>query len=277
MNLGHQCRIDQSGCLEQPIVIPSRMLGLEHVADRVVLTDEERVQQAQPDPPAAEEASQVEPGEMRMFGKPVLVVLVHLQLTVRPRAQVLLHLRITPIDLRPIPPKGPIAQESWRPRWTPLWPRWIRERAFDFHRVPEAAAHPGVLLWELNLEAISTIENIRRMAGPVVYHELDPGSGQEVERFGRFERIAIHQPVAHLPGTRLSKGVSLLIRHIATVSRALASHSGAPEVIIGSVRPPVFEVSWLKGVGHLERIRNRYSPHGRHAGQGEAGWSRDGR
>ena len=56
VDLREQRRVDQARLLEQPLVVPERVVLLELVADGVVLEREQRVQQAQPDPAVLGEA-----------------------------------------------------------------------------------------------------------------------------------------------------------------------------------------------------------------------------
>ena len=55
VDLRHDGGVHQPGDVEQPVVVPVGMRGLQVVADRVVLADEQRVQHRQADPPVADE------------------------------------------------------------------------------------------------------------------------------------------------------------------------------------------------------------------------------
>ena len=59
VNLSHQGGIDEPRNIEQTIVIPSRIVCFEHVADGVVLLDKQQMQHAQAYPPVVVETGQL--------------------------------------------------------------------------------------------------------------------------------------------------------------------------------------------------------------------------
>ena len=66
VDLRHQRRVDEPRGQEQPLVVPGRVVALEVVADRVVLLDEQRVEQRQADPVVVAEAGRVDAVERRV-------------------------------------------------------------------------------------------------------------------------------------------------------------------------------------------------------------------
>src|SRR3712207_6761544 len=85
VDLRHQRRVDEPGGVEQALVVPARVLLLEHVADRVVLLGEQRVEAREPEPPVLVEAGGVDAGLLGV-GEQAAVV-ADLELAVLHRAQ----------------------------------------------------------------------------------------------------------------------------------------------------------------------------------------------
>ena len=69
MDFGEQRRVDETGLLEQALVVPERIVLLQVVADGVVLEREQRVQQAESDPAVLGESGDLPAGD-RIHAEP---------------------------------------------------------------------------------------------------------------------------------------------------------------------------------------------------------------
>jgi hypothetical protein len=187
VDLGHQRRVDQPRRVEQPLVVPARVLLLENVADRVVLLGEQRVQAGEPEPPVLVEAGQVDAGLGRILRQPA--VRPDLQLAVLEGADRVLGLLVGAVDLRAVPPVG-LGVAEVDPVAVPGGPvprRRDADRAMHVHRM----LRPVVVVGDRHLHAVLGIA--AAMEEPVVVLELDPRGGEDVEARGRLELVARHQ------------------------------------------------------------------------------------
>ncbi len=179
VDLRHQGGVDQARALVELVVGPARVLGLQAVADRVVLVREDRVQQRQAEPEVAGDAGQVD--DFLEVARQ-LAVGVEPELAAFLRAQRLRESGVAAVDLRPVPPVR-VGRDVRRRPALPIR-RGIATRPLDPHR----PVGPGVVVGQLELEGL--LRDVLAVAEPVVDLELQPGSGEDVDDRGRLELVA---------------------------------------------------------------------------------------
>ncbi len=205
VDLRHHRRVDQPGRLEQRLVTPVGMMGLERVADRVVLAHEQGVDGAQGHPPVAREAS----GLGARVGIDRQQALVgDRELSVDPAADLRLRAPIAAVKLRPVPPMRDLVDERRRAIAIGGLPRRILGRRPHVEVVDAVARAQRIVGGEGQGLRAGRVR--RAVADPVVVHELDPHGGPEVQERhqlalagGREEREA---QLAHVHGARRRVG-----------------------------------------------------------------------
>ena len=103
VDLCHHGRGDQPGLVVELVVAPVPVFPTQRVADRVVLADEERMEEAEADPEIPAGAHRV---EERIERRGVQPVVADVELAVRPRACEFLEGLVVAVDLRAVPPVG---------------------------------------------------------------------------------------------------------------------------------------------------------------------------
>ena len=229
VNLREQRRVDQAGLLEQPLVVPERIVLLEHVADGVVLEREQRVQQAEPHP-----AVLGEPGDLatrdRIDAQPPARADQHLAFAAGTERR--LRRRAAAIDVRAVPPVRVLVDVGRRPF-----------RVGDLRRIGRRLRHAHGRLVPLvavgQRDVVGVLPATFLVHEPVVDHELDPRRRDDVEDRRRLEGGAGQELEADLSragrqqigrvGERLAQG------HVAPEAHAGTAHPGTLEVVVGAV------------------------------------------
>ena len=103
VDLGDQSRYDQNTDLEETLIVEARVRLLHRLDDGVVLAREQRVQQADTDPPVLAHTSQVDTGDVALRKA---TAVVDLDLAVDIGANLALAVPATAVDLRSVPPMG---------------------------------------------------------------------------------------------------------------------------------------------------------------------------
>ena len=248
VNFREQRRVDETGLLEQPLVVPERIVLPEHVADGVVLEREQRVQQAQSHPAVLGESGDL-PARDRIHAEAPARADQHLALAAGTERR--LGRRAAAIDVRTVPPVRVLVDVSRRPfRVGDFW--WIGRRLRHAH----GRFVPAVAVAQRDVVGVRPAAFL--VHEPVVDHELDPrrsdhvedrrglkdGAGQELEadlsRAGR-------QKIGGV-GERFAQG------HVAPEAHARTAHPGTLEVVVRAVaRAHVVGLASRGRRGALER------------------------
>ncbi len=201
---------------------------VELVADRVVLAHEERVQEREADPEVAGDSREIDV-LLQLLRRQAL--LVDLELAVLARAERGREGGVAAVDLGAVPPVRVVGDV--RERLVRVGAR-VRVRPRDLHRV----LGPGVVVGDRDLPRL-----LRRglaVAEPVVHLELDPGSGEQVERRRGLELLAGQELAADQARARVEHRVGRLPigereRHVAAEAAPEAAHQRVVEVVERSV------------------------------------------
>ncbi len=232
VNLGEQGRVDQARLLEQPLIVPFRVVLLEVIANRVVLECEQAVEQAQAHPAVLGEPGDLAAGH-RVDAE--TAARAHEHLAIAAGAQRRLAGRAAAIDSRTVPPVRVLVDVGGRPL-----------RPLDLGRVGGRLRHahrpfvPGVAVVQGNV--VGERPGALLVHEPVVDHELNPCRSDHIEDGGWLERGPREQLEADPPGTRRQEvgGVreGFAQRHIAAEPHAGASHTRTLQVVVGTVAGP---------------------------------------
>ena len=232
VDLRQQRRVDQPGLLEQPLVVPVRVVFLQLVADRVVLEREQRVQQAQADPAVLGEAGDLAAGE-RIDAKPSARAHEHLAIAAGTERR--LCRGAAAVDVRPVPPVRVLVDVDRRPGRSRDLGR-VRGRDRHAHRpfVPAVAA--------VERDVVGMRPGALPVHEPVVDHELNPRRGDDVEDGGGLERLARQQLEADPARARVHQvggiGEGIAQRHVAPEAHPGAAHARTREIVVGAVARP---------------------------------------
>ena len=249
MDLGHERGVDQARLLVKGLVVELRVLGVQPLADRVVLEHEERVQQCEADPEVAGDAAKV---DVRLhilgqqpFGRDP-------QQTVFPGADRAREGWVAAVDLRAVPPVRVGGDEC---RGTGRIGARILARPLDLHRV----LRPWIVRREVDAPRVLGL--VLAVAEPVMHLELDPGAGEQVEGRRRDELLACQELEADPPRVGLEQtvvriGKGMLGRDVATEAAAEPSHQRILEVVVRAVDRAggqVVGVPLVAGGRHVQR------------------------
>ena len=198
VDLGHQRGVDQACVVVQPLVVLVRILLLEHRRDGVVFLGEQLVQHAQADPPVLVEAGdRLATDEIGRQG----AVRIDLQLAIDEGADLVVGGLVAAVQLRTVPPVSVVVAVSGR----------LAGFGCGAARVGLGAAHGEVARAEHVAGRQRYLDRIGFGVGavvdPVMHHELDPGSGNEIEAGRRLELAARHQHVTHFPRVGAEQGI----------------------------------------------------------------------
>ena len=180
MDLGHERGVDQSRLVKQILVGPRRVLGLEPVADGVVLQPEQREHHRQADPPARD-AADLDQVRGRDVDQAVRTD-SHLPVCSRPYHPV--EELVAPVDLGAVPPVG-LGVEERRGRASRI--RRASRVAADALD-PHGAFVPGIIRIERDPPVILPL--VSAVAEPVPSRILEPGRRQDIECRGWLEGVA---------------------------------------------------------------------------------------
>ena len=224
---------DQPRRLVDALVAPAAIVGAQLVAQQVVLAREHGVQAAEAQPPALVEAGHLLPaGVLRQ-----VALLVQPELRSLPQGVGLRRVRA--VDLGPVPPVRGLVREHRVDRMRPR----VGEGhvAGDPHlllRRPARGVRPLDALGHLDPDVVLP-ERTPRVVHPVVHLELDPGSGQQVQRARGNEVLPVEQLLADHDRVRLVEQV--LTEHrgdVAPEGCTHRTHGRVGEVVVAAVVGP---------------------------------------
>ena len=221
---------DQTCRLIDPLVAQSRILRAELVAQDVVLACEERVQAAEPEPPALVETGDLLPVEV------VRQVSLgsHPQLRALPQLAGLV--RVGPVHLGAVPPGRRLVRENGRHRVGAVV--GIGDVPGDPHLAFGLTVRrvlPRHAVGQRHDEVVLA-ERVTRVGDPVVHLELDPGGCKQVQRPCRQELLAVEQLLAHDHRIRLVEQIRPVMRsEVAAERRANRAHRRGGQVVARAV------------------------------------------
>ena len=200
VDLRHQRRVDRAGALSYSSwSVELRMPRVQVVADRVVLAHEQRVQEREADPEVPGDAREVDV-LLELLRRQAL--LVDPELAVLARAERGGERRVAAVDLRAVPPVRVVGD--------------VRRRLVRVGRSGRACVR-GIFIGcsgQGSSSATGISPRLLRLglavAEPVVHLELDPRSGEQVERRRRLELLAGQELAADQARARVEHRVSRL-------------------------------------------------------------------
>ena len=138
---------------------------------------------------------------------------------------------VAPVDLRAVPPVAVVGEED---RGAVRVGGRVGPRALDLHRV----IGPRVVVCDLDLPRILLLA--LAVAEPVVHLELDPRSGEQVERRRRLELVACQELAADQARVRVEDlfgclGFRVPERNVAAEPAALRPHQRIGEIVVRAV------------------------------------------
>ena len=168
VDLGHHGGVDETRDVEEALVVPLRVGGLEHVAHGVVFARKHGVQHGQPQPPVACEAG----GFDALGVQRQRAVVVHTQLAVDAATQARLRGLVAAVDLRAVPPMGDFVDGAGGRHFAPAHARRVGLCFADEHLGLPVAAARGVVFGQRHFDHV--VENNLAVVDPVAVHELNP-------------------------------------------------------------------------------------------------------
>jgi hypothetical protein len=229
VDLRHQRRADEPRLIEQPLIVPVRVLLHEHVADGVVLAREQAVQQAQPHPQVVAAARDLGAGRL-VVEEPT--VILHLHLAARAGAEDLLLVLRAAVDVRAVPPMRVLVHVGRRP--VGVGHRRRIDRCLGHAHRP---FEPGIVVGERQI--VRVVRRPLRVHEPVVHLELDPRRRQHVENRGGLELVAREKRPADVARVRIEQvrgiGSRFGERDVAAEPRAGGTHHGALQVVEAAI------------------------------------------
>ena len=233
MDFRNQRAINQPRVLKQLFVIPLWISRLQRIADGIVLSCEQVVQQCQSDPPIVIEACEIDALDVRVFRQHFAV---ELDFAVPLGADLHLYVMVMAVELASIPPVRIDVDECRRGAEPWLARCLVVGRALYMHAAVERfLLRPIIAARQRDLEFVSYLRP--SMAKPVINLELDPGGRQKVESRGGNEFVPRQQLARYQAGTWLEQrvaglGYSFGQGNVASKARSRHSHARMRKAII---------------------------------------------